>query len=104
MDPVSVVRNESGIQKAHHPEKLKKDMASRLSRIEGQIRGISKMIGEDVYCDDVLYQVHSVEMALNGFKKVLLAAHVKSCIVDQLAEGKNEVVDELLGTIGIMIR
>ncbi len=93
----------NGENKAHHSEKLKNNMVSRLNRIEGQIRGITKMIREDVYCDDVLNQFHSVEAALNGVKKVLLEAHFRSCVLGQIHEGKEEIVDEFLETVEKMI-
>ncbi len=89
---------------AHHHEELKNEMIKRLARIEGQIRGISKMVTNDVYCDDVLNQLASVDEALNGVKKVLLEAHMKSCIIDQIREGKDEVIDELLQTMRKLMR
>jgi len=91
-------------RKAHHPYETKKAMVSRLNRIEGQIRGITKMIEDDVYCDDILHQFMSVESALKGVKNTLLEAHMKSCIVNQIQDGKIEVIDELLRTIGKMTR
>jgi len=75
-----------------------------MNRIEGQIRGIAKMIEDDVYCDDILHQFMSVESALKGVKNTLLEAHMKGCIVCQIQDGKTEVVDELLKTIGKMTR
>ena len=89
---------------ACHEDDLKKNMIARLNRIEGQIRGISRMIGEDVYCDDILHQVSSVESAIHGVKKVLLEAHLRSCIVNQIREGNDEVIDELLVTLGKIIK
>ena len=89
----------TGERKAHHDEELKQNMISRLNRIEGQIRGIGKMIDEDRYCDKILHQISSVESALNGVKTVLLEAHMKSCVIEQIKEGKDEVVDELLVTL-----
>lgn len=87
------------IRKAHHAVDLKSSMVKRLRRIEGQIRGISRMIEEDVYCDDVLNQIAAVESAMNGVKQLLLEAHMKSCVIEQIEEGKHEVVEELLKTI-----
>jgi DNA-binding FrmR family transcriptional regulator len=84
---------------AHHSEKLKKDIASRLNRIEGQIRGVRSMIEEDVYCDEVLNQITSVQAALGGVGMLLLEHHVKSCVAEQLSEGKTDVIDELMSTI-----
>lgn len=89
---------------AHHPYETKSDMIKRLSRIEGQIRGISRMIDEDVYCDGILNQFLSVEAAINGVRKTLLEAHMKSCVVEQIQEGQVQVLDELLITIGKMTK
>lgn len=86
-------------RKAHHPEELKANMVSRLNRIEGQIRGITRMIGDDVYCDDVLHQISSVESAIKGLKTVLLEAHLKSCVIEQIQDGRDGVIDELLVTM-----
>ena len=84
---------------AHHSEELKAKMISRLNRIEGQIRGIGKMIQEDVYCDDILHQFSSVESAIKGVKTVLLEAHVQTCVVNQIKEGDDEVLEELMITM-----
>ncbi|MCP4133694.1 MAG: metal-sensing transcriptional repressor [bacterium] len=91
-------------KKAHHDEESKKNMVSRLSRIEGQVRGIARMIDEDVYCDDVLHQISSVESAFQGVKAVLLEAHLKSCVIEQLRAGDDSVVDELLVTLRKMMK
>ncbi|MBF9018164.1 MULTISPECIES: metal-sensitive transcriptional regulator [unclassified Oceanispirochaeta] len=92
------------IRKAHHPYETKQNMVNRMKRIEGQIRGISRMIEEDVYCDDILHQFMSVESAIGGVKKALLEAHMKGCIVHQIQAGELEAVDELLATIGKMTK
>ena len=89
---------------AHHPEKTKVNITGRLKKIEGQIRGIARMIDEDVYCDDVLNQITSVEAAMNGVRKLLLEAHIRSCVVEQIKEGRYGVIDELMTTIGRMTR
>ena len=89
---------------AHHPYKTKENMINRMKKIEGQIRGISKMIDGDIYCDDILHQFMSVESAIHGVKKTLLEAHMKSCVVDQIQAGELEVVDELLVTISKMTK
>lgn len=91
-------------KKAHHNAELKKKLKSRLNRIEGQVKAINRMIEEDVYCDDVLNQISSAKSALNGVGKTLLEAHMKSCVVDQLKEGREEVVDELLYTINKLLK
>lgn len=89
---------------AHHSMELKKILLNRLSKVEGQIRGIKKMIASDVYCDNILNQITSVNSALNGVKKALLEAHIKSCVTHQIRRGEDEVVDELMKTIGRMLR
>lgn len=96
--------NSCTTRKAHHSEKTKKELADRLARIEGQIRAIARMLNEDVYCDDVLNQVSSVMAALNGVRLLLLERHINSCVVEQLNEGRIEVIDELLKTISRMTR
>ncbi|MCF6335508.1 MAG: metal-sensing transcriptional repressor [Spirochaetales bacterium] len=62
------------------------------------------MIDEDLYCDDILNQFLSVEAAINGVRKTLLEAHIKSCVVHQIKEGNLAVVDELITTIGKMTK
>lgn len=89
-------------RKAHHSYRDKKKMVTRMKRIEGQIRGISNMIEDDIYCDDILHQFKSVESAIKGVKSLLLEAHMKGCIVNQIKNGKEDVVDELLLTINQM--
>ena len=72
-----------------------KSMVNRLSVIEGQVRGIKKMVEEERYCVDILTQVSSIQAALNSFNKQLLARHIKSCVCDDIRAGKDEAVDEL---------
>ena len=92
------------MRKAHHPYATKEALVARLNRIEGQIRGIAKMVREDVYCDDILHQFMSVESALAGVKTSLLDAHVRSCVVSQIQEGDLGVVEELMTTISKMAK
>ncbi len=89
---------------AHHSEELKRKLRGRLNRIEGQVRAIQRMIDEDVYCDDVLNQISSAKSALNGVGKTLLEAHMKSCVVEQIKEGREEVLDELLYTVNKLLK
>ena len=81
--------------KVRTPEEHKA-LLNRLSRIEGQIRGIRGMVEKDVYCADILVQVAAVNSALNGFSKELLAQHVRTCVADDLRAGQDEKLDELL--------
>lgn len=77
-------------------EKEYKDLCNRLSRIEGQVRGIRKMLDNNVYCMDIITQVSAVNAALNSFNKVLLANHIKTCIADDIRAGSDEKIDELV--------
>ena len=77
-------------------EKEKRSMINRLSRIEGQVRGIRKMVENDAYCPDILIQVSAVNAALNSFNKVLLAEHIRTCVTEDIREGKEETIDELV--------
>lgn len=86
-------------RKSHHSEKTKKDLITRLNRVEGQIRGIKGLIEKDTYCDDVINQIASTQAALNGVAKLLLDRHMRSCVVDRINEGDLDVVDEVLITI-----
>ena len=76
-----------------------KNMIRRLKLIEGQVRGIEKMVEEDRYCIDILVQVSAIQSALNAFNKELLAQHIHSCVVDDIRNGKDEVVDELVSAV-----
>jgi len=105
MDPVELTKIDDNcctnedIRKSHHSDKLKANMTTRLNRIEGQIRGIKGLIEKDTYCDDVLNQISAIQAALNGVGKLLLEGHLKSCVIDRIQSGDNEVIDELLLTI-----
>jgi DNA-binding FrmR family transcriptional regulator len=97
-------KNGQLVRTAHHPDETKVNLVNRLRRIEGQIRGIARMVDSNVYCDDILNQITSVEAALSGVRKGLLEAHIRSCVLDQIEEGRYEVIDELMKTIGRMAR
>ena len=77
-------------------EKEYKDMMNRLKRIEGQVRGVESMLENDAYCIDILTQVSAINSALNSFNKALLANHMKTCVVNDIRNGNDEVVDELV--------
>ncbi|MCI8489897.1 MAG: metal-sensing transcriptional repressor [Lachnospiraceae bacterium] len=76
-----------------------KDLIHRLNRIEGQVRGIKGMVEREAYCTDILVQSAAVNAALNSFNRVLLANHIKTCVTNDIREGKEETVDELLATL-----
>ena len=80
-------------------EKEYKDLMNRLSRIEGQIRGIRRMVEEDAYCIDIINQVAAANAALNSFTKVILADHIHTCVTEDVQAGSSEKVDELVKTL-----
>ena len=80
-------------------EKEYKDLLNRLSRIEGQVRGIKGMVEKDAYCTDILVQVAAVNAALNSFNKVLLANHIKTCVANDIRRAKYEKVDEVVASL-----
>jgi len=86
-------------RKKERSEQEYKDLINRLSRIEGQIRGIKRMLDEDCYCPDIITQVAAANAALNSFNKVLLTNHIKTCVADDIRAGKDETIDELLNTL-----
>ena len=86
-------------RKKERSEQEYKDLINRLSRIEGQIRGIKRMLDEDCYCPDIITQEAAANAALNSFNKVLLANHIKTCVADDIRAGKDETIDELLNTL-----
>lgn len=89
----------SNERKSHHSDTVKRNLVSRLNRIEGQIRGIKGLIEKDTYCDDVITQISATQSALNSVAKILLEGHLKKCVVDRIQEGDMEVLDEVLVTI-----
>ena len=76
-----------------------KALINRLNRIEGQIRGIRKMVETDAYCTDILIQVSAANAALNAFNKELLANHIRTCVADDIKKGKDSTIDELVVTL-----
>lgn len=74
-------------------------LCNRLSRIEGQIRGLRGMLDRQAYCPDILAQAAAANAALNAFSRELLSQHIRSCVVNDVRAGHDEVVDELLDTL-----
>ena len=100
-------KNMSEMKKCEHcsprhkdrSDEEKKKLLTRLKKAEGQIRGIEKMVEEDAYCPDILIQVSAVTSALNSFNKELLACHIRSCVAEDIREGNDETIDELVGVL-----
>ncbi len=76
-----------------------KSLIHRLNRIEGQIRGIRGMVEKNAYCTDILVQSAAVTAAINAFNRELLGNHIRTCVVRDIRDGKDEVVDELVATL-----
>ena len=80
-------------------EAEKNDLMNRLKRIEGQVRGVERMLDNGAYCTDVLMQVSAITCALNSFNKVLLGNHLRTCVAENIRAGNDEIIDELAGTL-----
>jgi DNA-binding FrmR family transcriptional regulator len=81
-----------------------KSLTNRLSRIEGQVRGLKEMLQRDAYCPDILVQVSAVTSALNSFSKELLGSHIRTCVADGIRQGDEDVVDELVTLLQKMMK
>ena len=93
------VKRECPHKTKERSDKEFKDLIHRLNRIEGQVRGIKRMVEDDAYCTDILIQVSAVNSALNSFNKVLLANHIRTCVADDIRAGHEETIDELVATL-----
>lgn len=88
----------SGKHKDRDTEEIK-SLMNRLKRIEGQVRGVENMLESGAYCTDIIMQVSAITSALNSFNKELLGQHIKTCVADNIRNGNDEVVDELVVTL-----
>ncbi|MGI6566822.1 MAG: metal-sensitive transcriptional regulator [Firmicutes bacterium] len=85
---------------AHTDPRRKKDLLLRLSRIEGQVRGITRMVEEGEYCVDILNQISAVRSALNSVGQILMEGHIRGCVADAIKhDGGDESIEELLQLI-----
>ena len=80
-------------------EEERKKLINRLKRVEGQIRGIIRLLENDAYCNDILIQSAAVNAAVNAFNKELLAQHIRTCVARDIRQGKDETIDELVATL-----
>ena len=100
------------VMEANAPAKRKKardenerhDLMNRLKRIEGQVRGLQRMLDEDAYCPEILTQASAVNSAMNSFCRVLLANHIRTCVSEDIRSGRDETVDELMDTLQKLMR
>ena len=87
------------VKHKHRDSEEYKKLINRLNRIEGQVRGVRSMVEEERYCVDILTQVSAIQSALNAFNKELLSNHIKTCVVERIRDGEEQVVDELCDTM-----
>lgn len=83
----------------HRSAEETKALVNRLSRIEGQVRGVKGMVENDVYCTDILVQVSAITAALNAFNKELLAEHIRTCVTEDIKKGDYNTIEELVATL-----
>lgn len=86
-------------RKKERTDKEYRDLINRLSRIEGQIRGIKGMVEKGCYCPDIMIQVAAANAALKSFNKVLLSNHIHTCVAEDIRSGRDETMDELMETL-----
>lgn len=85
-------------------DEQKKKLMNRLNRLEGQVRGVKKMIENDAYCNDILIQSAAIAAAVDAFSREVLRAHLHSCVIRDIREGRDEVADELMETLERLMR
>ena len=83
----------------HRSEKEYKDLVRRLNIIEGQVRGIRNMLEQEAYCIDILTQVSAVSCAMNSFAKELMGNHIRTCVKEDVLQGKEDTLEELVSTV-----
>lgn len=91
-------------KKTVRSEEERKKLIHRLKRIEGQIRGLEGMVENDAYCNDILIQSAAVTAALHSFNRDLIERHLRSCVARDLREGKDEVIEELMGALNKLMK
>lgn len=95
---------EEGMKKTIRDEALKKNLTIRLNKIEGQVRGIKKMIDEDIYCNDIITQTTAVISALSAVSNIILENHLKNCLVKDINNQSDEILNEVIETIKKMTK
>ena len=91
-------------KKTYRNEEDKKRLLNRLSRIEGQIRGIRKMVEEDAYCIDIITQSSAASSAVTAFSREIAERHIRGCVSRGVRDGDDEVINELIETLGRLIK
>ena len=83
-------------KKTKRDNEEKKKINNRISRIEGQLKGIKRMIEEDKYCNDILVQLSAIENSIKSLSNYILENHLYTCVTRDLENGKTEIIDELI--------
>lgn len=89
-------KNKCCNKKTHRGEEEKKIINNRINRIEGQLKGVKKMIEEDAYCNDILVQLSAIENSVKSLSNHILENHLYSCVTRDLEKGHLEIIDELI--------
>ena len=91
--------DDDAVKHKHREMQEKKSLMTRLNKIEGQVRGIRAMVENGAYCPDILVQSAAANAALNAVNKELLANHLRTCVAQDIREGHDETIDELVCTL-----
>ena len=83
-------------KKTHRSEEEKKIITNRISRIEGQLRGVKKMVQEDIYCKEVLIQLSAIENSVKSLSNHILENHLYHCVSKDIENGNVDIIDELI--------
>ena len=94
------IKCKSCTRSKHRTEVEKKYLKTRLNTVEGQIRGISKMVEEDKYCNDILIQLLAINKSIKSISNDILKGHLSTCVVDDIKNDKLEIIDEVMELIG----
>ncbi|MBQ9208448.1 MAG: metal-sensing transcriptional repressor [Oscillospiraceae bacterium] len=93
-----------GDRKKERSEDEKKQLLCRLKRIEGQVRGIERMVEDNAYCPDILIQASAASQALNSFSRTLLERHIQTCVTEDLKNGREGTVEELMNILSRLMK
>ncbi len=85
-------------------DSLKNDLAKRLNKIEGQVKGVKKMIENDAYCNDILNQTLAIKAALDGVNKLILKLHIENCLLKEIKENDTKALTELMDILKKLIK
>ena len=96
--------NECECRKTHRSGDEKKKLLNRISRIQGQIKAICRMIEDDVYCPDVIIQISAAEAALASLSREMLVSHINSCVLNDIREGKDGASEDLADLVVRLIK